>query len=216
MSIRTATLALFGIVLAALGFSLWVGPQLPADVPSHWNAAGQVDGYSSPGMAMFLMPAITLAVGLLLIFLPKIDPLRANVDKFRPLYHWFVIGFGIYFTYIHVLTLLAGLGVVYNMTYALMPAIGILEFGLGFLIERTKQNWFIGIRTPWTLSSPVVWEKTHKLGGLLFKVCGGMALLGIFFRTEIAFIVMLAPTLVATIGIIIYSYVAYRQEQKAR
>jgi uncharacterized membrane protein len=74
MSTRTVIIALLIIVLASLGFSLWAGPQLPPAVPSHWNAAGQVDGYSSPALAMFLMPAITLAVGLLLIFLPKIDP----------------------------------------------------------------------------------------------------------------------------------------------
>jgi uncharacterized membrane protein len=136
------------------------------------------------------------------------------VDKFRAIYHWSVVGFAIYFTYIHVLTLLAGLGVVYNMTYALIPAMAILFFGLGFLIERTKQNWFIGIRTPWTLSSPTVWEKTHKMGGMLFKASGVLTLVGLFFRLEIAFLVMLIPTMVAAFGTVIYSYIAYRQEKK--
>jgi uncharacterized membrane protein len=216
VSIRTVTIVLILIVLAGLGLSLWAGPQLPQSVPSHWNAAGQVDGYSSPAMAMFLTPAITLGVGLLLIFLPMIDPLRANVDKFRRPYHWAVVGFAVYFTYIHVLTLLAGLGVSYNMTYALIPAFALLFIGLGFLMDRTQPNWFIGIRTPWTLSSPVVWQKTHRFGGLMFKLSGLLALVGLFFRLEIAFMVMLVPTMVAAFGTIIYSYVAYRQEKAGK
>jgi len=213
MSIRTITAVLIVIVLVGLGASLWAAPNLPERVPSHWNAAGQVDGYSSRGLALYLMPAITLAVGLLLIFLPNIDPLRANVDKFRRAYHWAVAGFALYFTYIHVLTLLAGLGVAYNMTYALIPAFALLFIGLGFLIERTRQNWFIGIRTPWTLSSPVVWDKTHRMGGLLFKVSGLVALAGIFFPSEVSFYFMIVPILIAAFGSIVYSYIVFRQEK---
>lgn len=215
MSTRTITLTILLIVLAGLGFSLWAGPRLPAAVPAHWNAAGQVDGYSSPAQTMYLMPAITLLVGLLLIYIPNIDPLRANVEKFRKTYHWAVLGFALYFTYLHVLILLAGLGVSYNMTYALLPAFALLFIGLGFLIERTQPNWFIGIRTPWTMSSPVVWEKTHKMGGLLFKLCGALSLVGLFFRMEIAFGIMVIPILVASFGSILYSYIVYRQEQRS-
>jgi uncharacterized membrane protein len=102
------------------------------------------------------------------------------------------------------------------MTYALLPAFSLLFIGLGFLIERTQPNWFIGIRTPWTLSSPKVWEKTHKMGGLLFKLCGALSLAGLFFRIEIAFGVMIVPILVASLGSILYSYVVFRQEQCAR
>lgn len=213
MSIRSITLVVIAVALVMLGFSLWAAPRLPAQVPSHWNAAGQVDGYSSPSFAMYFLPALTLGVGLLLIYLPRIDPLRANVDKFRPIYHWAVAGFALYFAYIHVLTLLAGLGLGVNMTSAMLPAFSLLFIGLGFLIERTQQNWFIGIRTPWTLSSPVVWQKTHKMGGLLFKVCGLLSLVGLLFPFEIAFILMIVPAMIAAFGSIVYSYIVFRQEQ---
>jgi uncharacterized membrane protein len=214
MSIRTVTIVLILIVLGSLAFSLWAAPRLPDSVPSHWNAAGEVDGYSSRTESLFLIPAITLGVGLLLIFIPMIDPLRANVDKFRRTYHWAVLGFAVYFTYLHVLILLAGLGVNFNMTTALIPAFGLLFIGLGFLLERTQPNWFIGIRTPWTLSSPVVWEKTHKIGGKLFKLGGLVALVGIFFPMEIGFIIMMSAIMVPALGTVMYSYIAFRQEKK--
>jgi uncharacterized membrane protein len=102
------------------------------------------------------------------------------------------------------------------MTYALIPAFSLLFIGLGFFIERTKQNWFIGIRTPWTLSSPVVWEKTHKAGGWLFKAAGVLSLVGLLLPLELAFSLMIVPILIAALGSVVYSYIAYRQEQQGR
>jgi uncharacterized membrane protein len=216
VSTRTVIVILIIAVLAGLGISLWAGPRLPASVPTHWDASGQANGYSSPAFAMFFMPGLTLGIGLLLIFLPMVDPLRANVEKFRRSYNWAIVGFAAYMLYIHVLTLLAGLGVSYNMTSVLIPAMGLLFFGMGFLLERTQQNWFIGIRTPWTLSSPVVWEKTHRLGGLLFKIAGLLTLASLLFRPETAFLVMLVPLLLASLGTVVYSYFAFQQEKKGR
>jgi uncharacterized membrane protein len=215
MSIRTIILVMIAITLIELGVSLWAAPRLPEMVPSHWNTAGQIDDYSTRTQALFLLPGMTLGISLLLIFLPMIDPLRANVDRFRPVYHWVVAGFAVYLAYLHLLIILAGLGVAYNMTHALIPAIALLFFGLGFMLERTKQNWFIGIRTPWTLSSPLVWEKTHKVGGQLFKIAGLISLAGLFFRLEIALAIVLAPVIVAAFGSIVYSYFAYRREMQA-
>ena len=212
MTIRKTVFIIVLITLAGLAFSLWASPRLPETVPSHWNAAGQVDGYSGREQALFLLPAMTLGIGLLLIFLPKIDPLRANVERFRGTYHWAIIGFSVFFIYLHVLTLLAGLGLNINMTYWMIPAMGLLFFGLGFMIERAQPNWFIGIRTPWTLSSPTVWQKTHRVGGLAFKVSGGLVLVGLLFPVEVGFWFTLIPLMVTALGTIIYSYVAFRQE----
>jgi uncharacterized membrane protein len=200
------------IALAGLAFSLWASPRLPETVPSHWNASGQVDGYSGRGQALYLMPALSFGLGLLLIYLPKLDPLRANVERFRGIYHWAVIGFSVFFIYLHVLILLGGLGLNLNMLYWLIPAMGLLFFGLGFMVERAEPNWFIGIRTPWTLSSPTVWQKTHRVGGLAFKVSGVLVLVGLLFPAEVGFWFTLIPVMVTAIGTIIYSYVVFRQE----
>ena len=196
MTIGRTVIIIALIALAGLAFSLWAAPRLPETVPSHWNAAGQVDGSSGRGQALFLLPAMTLSFGLLLIYLPKIDPLRADVQRFRGVYHWAVVGFSVFFIYLHVLTLLAGLGMNINMTYWMIPAMGLLFFGLGFMIERAQPNWFIGIRTPWTLSSPTVWQKTHRVGGLAFKVSGVLVLVGLLFPVKAGFWFTLIPALV--------------------
>ena len=173
------------------------------------RAGGRILG---PRAGAFLAACYTLGIGLLLIYLPKIDPLRANVERFRGVYHWAVIGFAVFFIYVHVLTLLAGLGMNINMTYWMIPAMGLLFFGLGFMVERAKPNWFIGIRTPWTLSSPTVWQKTHRVGGLAFKVSGVLVLVGLLFPLKAGFWFTLIPSMVTATGTVIYSYVAYRQE----
>ena len=91
---------------------------------------------------------------------------------------------------------------------------GFLFIGLGFLIERVKQNWTIGIRNPWTLSSEVVWDKTHKVGGKVFKIVGVVACLGIIFPT-ISFLVFLIPLILGVAGLFVYSYRLYKREKKA-
>jgi uncharacterized membrane protein len=194
-------------------FSLWAGPRLPDMVPSHWNAAGQIDGYMPRTTSLIMMPAVILGLGLLLLFIPSIDPLRTNVERFRGSYNWLVIGLSSFMLFMHVITLLAGLGVRFNIIYLMIPAMALLFFGLGFLIERAEPNWFIGIRTPWTMSSPTVWEKTHRLGGRLFKISAGLMLIGLAFPTAVGFYFTLVPMILTAFGTVIYSFVAYRAEQ---
>ncbi|MBN1370329.1 MAG: SdpI family protein [Anaerolineaceae bacterium] len=214
MSRKTTFFIILGFTALALLLSALAYPHLPESVPSHWNEKGEVDGYSSRTFGAFFLPLLTLGFGLMLLFIPNLDPLRANVDKFRSSYHWIIVGFCVYFTYLHGVTLAAGLGWKFDMNTMIMPAFGLLFIGLGFMIERSKQNWFIGIRTPWTLSSTSVWDKTHRTGGLLFKVAGAMALLGLIFP-KIGFWLMFIPIIVVSLGTVILSYIYYVQEKKA-
>lgn len=215
MTTKTSIIFLIILTLIGLALSLWVYPKLPEMVPSHWNAAGEVDDTMSRNMITFLLPGLSLVVGLLLLYLPNIDPLRCNVERFRRVYNLFIVGFAAYLIFIHVLILLAGLGIEFNMTYLLIPPASLMMFGIGFVLEKTRPNWFLGVRTPWTLSSPVVWEKTHRLGGQLFKVSGGVMLLGLIVSPEVAFMIMIGAILLTTIVLIFYSYFAY-QEEKSR
>ena len=215
MSKRATVLVLILLTLAGLGMSLWAAPRLPELVPSHWNAAGQIDGYAPRAQALWLMPFVGLGLGLLLLFLPEIDPLRKNVEQFRPTYHWIIVTLAAFLLYLHLLTLLAGLGVVFNMTYTLLPAFGVLMIVIGFVTERAKPNWFIGIRTPWTMSSPSVWEKTHRLGGLTFKIAGVLTLAGMLLPVELGMLFALLPISLAALIPVVYSYRLYQQEQKS-
>lgn len=214
MTTRRTLLILVLLTVLGLVGGLLVAPLLPERVPSHWNAAGEIDGTSSRNTALYLMPALMFGLGVMILYIPQIDPLRANVEKFRTTYNWVVVGFAVFMLYMHALTLLAGLGVRFNMTAVLLPAMGGLFFGLGFLLDRARRNWFIGIRTPWTLSSDHVWEKTHRLGGLLFKVTGLLVIGGALLPGEISFWVMFGLIMTASFVPVVYSYVVFTREQQ--
>ena len=107
------------------------------------------------------------------------------------------------------------MGQKFNMTSAIMPAIGILFYGIGVVLETTKRNWFIGIRTPWTLSSDAVWEKTHKLGSKLFKAIAIIAFLSLFFPGQLLLLVV-GPALLVALYLVVYSYIEYKKETKSK
>ena len=99
------------------------------------------------------------------------------------------------------------------MSRLMAPAMGFLFFYCGILIKNAKRNWFIGIKTPWTLSSDKVWDKTHKLGGKLFKIMGVISFLGIIFPNYFVWL-LLVPILAITLFILFYSYFEYQKETR--
>jgi uncharacterized membrane protein len=159
MTVKRTIVVIIILVLAGLGFSLWAYPQLPEMAPSHWNFAGEVDDTMPRSTVAFLVPGVILGLGLLLLYIPNIDPLRANVERFRSIYNWFIIGASAFFLFLHILVILAGLGVKLNMTHLLIPAASIIMFKISHVLDKTKPNWFLGVCTPWTLSSLTVWKK---------------------------------------------------------
>jgi uncharacterized membrane protein len=206
-------IAIIGLIVVSFAVSIYFYPQMPEKVASHWNARGEVDGYMPKFWGIFLIPLISIFLFLLLWAIPKIDPLRMNIEKFRKHYDGFVLIFLGFMLYVQVLIISSNIGIEYNMTQMLSPAFGILFYYCGFLVENTKQNWFIGIRTPWTLSSEKVWNKTHKIGGKLFKASGVIALFG-FILPSYALFLMAAPVILAAVYTVVYSYFEYRKEEK--
>ena len=109
---------------------------------------------------------------LLFVAIPRIDPLKANIEKFRTFYDRFVVLFMVFFFYFYLLTILWNMGVQYNFNQVLAPAFGGLFYYIGVMIEHAKRNWFVGIKTPWTLSSENVWDKTHANWRKTVQDCG--------------------------------------------
>lgn len=186
---------------------------MPDKFASHWNIQGQVDGYMSKFWGLFMMPFISLGMLILFFALPRIDPLKKNIEDFRNYYDWFIILILLFLVYIYKLTILWNLNYKFNMGQMLIPAFAVLFFYSGILLEKSKMNWFIGIQTPWTLSSESVWEKTHKLGGLLFKISAVLSLVGVAFPSY-AFYFVLGPIILSTIYIVYYSYAEYSKENR--
>jgi len=216
MSTKTATVLSLIIIVAAFITGAFLWNQMPLQMASHWNVQNQADGYSTRFVGLFLMPLITLGMLALFMLIPNIDPLKANIAQFRGTFNLFVVLIILFMLYVHGLTIIWNLGYqTFAMSTALFPFVGLLFILIGFMLRQAKRNWFIGIRTPWTLSSDHVWNETHRLGSLLFIASGGLAMLGAFFSGTVAFWLLFVPLIGSTIFLFIYSYVLYQRETKS-
>lgn len=208
MKNREAIFLLLVVLTFAVGIILY--PSLPERMATHWNINGEANGFSTRAFGVFFMPIMSLFLAILLLSIPRIDPLKENIEKFRKYYDWFIILMLFFFLYVHSLTLIWNLGIKFDMTRMMLPAMGIIFYASGIMMEKSKRNWFIGIRTPWTLSSDRVWDKTHKIGSKLFKLSGVLAIIGIFFGKYLIYFI-LGPVLLSSIFVFIYSYWEYRK-----
>ena len=207
------TIIILSLIILSFIAGIYYYQILPEEIASHWNSKGEVDGFMNKTLGIFLIPILTLIFFLIFILVPQIDPLRKNIAKFRNHYNTFILVFMIFMFYVYLLTLSWNLGYRFNMSLMILPALTLFFIYIGFLLEKTKRNWFIGIRTPWTLSSDIVWDKTHKLGGLLFKISGALILFGAFFQKYLTWFIVI-PIIISTIFLLIYSYVIYERLKK--
>lgn len=200
------------IVFFATGAAFY--PYLPAELATHWDAAGQVNGMMSRAWGVFLLPIIFVLIALIFTAIPRIDPRRDNIAKFRRYYDYFLVALAIVFYYIYLLTLFRNLGYQFDPIAAIFPAVAGLIYISGMMLPHTHRNFFIGVRTPWTLSSDTVWQKTNQAGGWVFRGCGIIILVGAFVPAPAALWFLIVPILTAAIGLIIYSYVLFEKERK--
>ncbi|VVB96113.1 SdpI/YhfL protein family protein [uncultured archaeon] len=210
---RRSEIIIIGIVLISFAIGIYVFPEMPEKIASHWNTRGEVNGYMSKFWGLFLMPIISVGLFLVFMVIPRIDPYKSNIEKFRKYYDNFVLLIIVFLFYIYLLTIFWNMSYRFNVITLLSPAFAILLYYSGVLIENAKMNYFIGIRTPWTLSSEKVWDKTHKIGGKLFKIAGIIAIAGILFQSYAIFFI-LVPVLLAAIYSVVFSYIEYQKEIK--
>ena len=216
MSARTTTILVLLMIGAATVAGLVLWNRLPDPMASHWNVHDQVDGYTSKFTGVFMLPLITLGMFLLFLIIPTVDPLRANIAQFREVFNLLIVFIVGFMVYIYGLTLAWNLGYTgFRMSGAMLPAIGLLFIFISFMLRQAKRNFFIGIRTPWTLSSDAVWNETHRLGAVLFMISGALALIGGFFGGTAAFWLMFVPIIGTTLFLLVYSYVLYQRETRA-
>ncbi len=216
MSTRTTTIVVLLILLAATLAGLLLWNRLPDQMASHWGPNDQVNGTMSKFWGVFLMPLITLGMLILFLVVPSIDPLKANIAQFREVFNLFIVLIVAFMIYIYGLTLAWNLGYThFQMSRAMLPALGLLFIFVGFMLRRAKRNFFIGIRTPWTLSSDRVWDETHRLGAVLFMISGALAFLGGFLGGMASFWLMFVPLMGSALFLVVYSYILYQRETKA-
>jgi|WetSurMetagenome_2_1015567.scaffolds.fasta_scaffold152751_2 uncharacterized membrane protein len=203
----------FLIVLASFVAAFYFYPMMPDQMASHWGIDGQINGYVSRLWGVMLLPIISSALFLLFLFLPKMDPKKHNIEKFRKYFDVFIVLLFLFLTYIYALTIAWNLGHTFEMNRMIIPPFAVLFYYLGILMKHAEMNWSIGIRTPWTMESPTVWKKTNQLGGLLFQIAAIISLIGLLLP-DYTFILLLGPILTVSVFIVFYSYFLYRKEKK--
>ncbi len=213
MKTKNIQILIIGLILVSSFIGAYLYPYMPDMMASHWDADGRADGYMPKLWGLLLMPLISAILFLVFVIIPKIDPLKKNIEEFRGYFDVFILLIFVFLFYIYMLTLAWNLGYRFNIMQLLAPALGLIIYYGGVMTGHAKQNWFIGVRTPWTLSSEVVWDKTNRLAGMLFKWAGVLAAMGAVFP-EYAFFLILVPVILAAIYPIIYSYQEYQQEMK--
>jgi uncharacterized membrane protein len=201
------------LVLLALdvAFGLAAWNFMPARVPTHWGASGQVNGWGPSWVNAFLPPGIAVLLYLTFLFIPLIDPHRINYGAFagslRAL-RLLVVGF---LVFVHVLVVLVSMGVAVPMDFAMRAALPLLFAGIGTRLASLKPNWFFGIRTPWTLANEEVWTRTHALGGRLWT-WGGLALaLCAFLPARAGLPALVAGIVVLVLVPVVTSAVIYKR-----
>lgn len=199
---------LWAIILAPLALMLALRDVLPAEVPTHWNWKGEADGFDPPWLFALFNAGLYLTF-LVVLF---IDPKRRNLAKYGKAVYGMRLTLHLFLSALHAVVLLNAAGWEMTMEKVVFCGVLFLIAALGNFMVALKRNYFFGIRTPWTLESDYVWEKTHRLGGRMW-FWGGLAggILGLalpVFMVKYALFVILAPlVLVPTI----YSYVLYRK-----
>jgi uncharacterized membrane protein len=198
---------------AAAGFSVWAYPQLPAQVATHFDFHGEPNGWSPRLVAAVLAPGLGLLLTAVFTVLPRIDPRRANYALFGPTYWTIINAVLVLLAGLHIVTLGKAIGWTVDMTRIVAIGVGGLFVLLGNLMTRIRPNWFMGIRTPWTLSSDTVWRKTHRFGGVAFVIAGLCIAATALIASDWMLYVAMGATVAAAVSSVVYSFVAWKQEQ---
>jgi uncharacterized membrane protein len=186
------------------GLLLW--NQLPEKVPSHWNAAGEVDGWSSKGFTVFGMPLILLAAQWLCVLATAADPKSKNHSgKMLQLVLWIM---PVITTVLHVITYAVALGQQVQVEVVMPILLGLVFIIIGNYMPKCKQNYTIGIKIPWTLDSEENWNRTHRMAGRIWVVCGFLMILTAFSGIFWLFFIFTIPMV---FGPLLYSYILHKK-----
>lgn len=200
------------LIVAVLGATAAVYSQLPAVVPVHWDAHGNINGWGAKWTLIVINPAVMAGILLLFTVLPWLSPRHFEVDTFRSTYLYIMVVILAVLAYIHMLLLAAGLSLGIDINRAIMGGISLLIALLGNVLGKVRRNFYVGVRTPWTIANEQVWNATHRLAAKTLFAGGLLALLCVLFRGP--FWLPVSIILVAALIPVLYSLVYYKQLER--
>ena len=208
-STTVVTLIIIGLQIAV---AVGTYPFLPPIVPSHWDAAGNVNGYMPKLANAVLVPLMSIGIFLLLRVLLAVSPRLGNQDPhaMQRVIGLLLVGILLFMLVMQIITLAVALGLPMNVSFVINLAASILFIFIGNYMGKLQRNFWAGIRTPWTLASDIVWERTHRLGGWLFVGAGVLGMITTFIPPLRTWGVVGLVLIVSAI-LVVYSYVVYRQ-----
>lgn len=193
-----------------IGLILW--NKLPDQVPTHWNSAGEVDGWSSKVFAVFGLPMVLFAVHWMCILVTSVDPKKQNIEgKVLWIVFWIC---PIISLLVGMLSYGAALGVEFKVDKIMLAIMGIMFIVVGNYLPKCKQSYTVGIKLPWTLNDEENWNRTHRMGGKLWVISGIILLLSMLLPTSAMAIVVLAVVGVSVLVPTVYSYLLFREKEK--
>lgn len=200
----------FFLLLVTVAITLYGFASIEGQVAVHFDASGQPDSYM--GLVPGLLFAPLLGAGMFLLFklLPRIDPLGENYRKFGDVYGILKVLTVAIMGYVQLMIVLWNTSVRFNPAQMVIPVVFSAYYVAGMLLEKAERNWFVGIRTPWTMSSDQVWKQTHERAAPLMKLAAVVSLGGLWYPEEgVWFFVV--PAVAASLYATVYSYIAYRR-----
>lgn len=198
-----------GLLLAAVALY----PYLPAKVPGHWNIHGEIDAYYPKSFGAFFEPVLLVGIYLLMLFAPLIDPKRQNYLRFTGAYRFLRWTIVLFLGLVYGATILAALGYPVDVALLVKAIVAGLFIVIGNFMGQFRHNYFVGIKTPWTLASEEVWQRTHRLGARIWVasglICLAMAPVKAPWGAYVFFTALLFMVLVPTL----YSYLLFNKLQ---
>lgn len=202
------------LLFLSLVVAFWAYTQLPEQVITHWNFAGEADGWSSRLFHSLFFPGLIIFIYLLLTLMPKFDPMSERYQEFSKAY---LVMRNLILSVMFIIfaaATLVNLGYNLNIGIIVTTVIGLLMIILGFYFRKIKRNFFVGIRTSWTISSEKVWDKTHHLGSYLFVIWGILLVFTPYLNSKTAIFVLLGGAIFVVFTLFVYSYWLYSKEKK--
>lgn len=200
-----------GIILFVWIFTIFIYKSLPSSIPMHWNISGQADSFG-PKSNIFLLPAVITGVYFLTVFVPLIDPKRANYGKFSSSYRVIRGVLVVFLSVIYFASVFIALGYKIDINVVINFFISFMLIGFGSVMGKLYHNYFVGIRTPWTLADEEVWNKTHKFGGKVWVTAGVIGVLVSFIKGTWVSIFIFILLFVAVLIPVVYSYIIYKNK----
>jgi uncharacterized membrane protein len=212
MKLRKGEMLSAVIIAAMFTFSVFLIPRMPSVMPVHWGFTGRADGYMQKIPAMLIMPFIAVLYFFVFVVITRIDP-KKRMEEFAGDVDIFNNTALVLMIYMYLIMILSASGFNINMNVAMAPLFAVLFFALGGLMEKSKQNYFIGIRTPWTLENGEVWDKTHERAGTVMRLCA-VASIGGLFLPNLLILFVLVPGAIGVIYLTRYSRDLFKSIQK--